>query len=162
MKRSVLLLLLDSLYASLVWCRLCLLCQACMMCYVTKATLIYFIPCIIIKKLKNCRTSLTNHTGSISYHIMPLISNALGHKHTDIQTHAYWLQTKAISRNLKSDLRLDTNVKSHYIILVLYTFRMCDWICKNGFYTFNYKYIFEIFNLLYLKNAQNSLYAFLC
>ena len=32
---------------------------------------------ICIKKLKSCRASLTNHTGSIFHHIMPLVINAL-------------------------------------------------------------------------------------
>ena len=48
--------------------------QACMMCCVTIAMPIHFIngKCHMTK-LKSCRTSLTNHTASVSYQIMPLV-----------------------------------------------------------------------------------------
>ena len=38
---------------------------------------------------------------------------------------------------------------------------ICDWICKKWSYMHNYKYVFEIFNLLYLKNARSGLHTFL-
>ena len=55
------------------------------------------------KKLKSCRTGLTNHTWSISNHIMPLVMNAIRrniHKHTHTHTHTD-TRTKTISRNQK-------------------------------------------------------------
>ena len=47
------------------------------------------------KKLKSCRTGLTNHTQSISHHVIPLVINVLGggHKHTHICIHTN-IQTK--------------------------------------------------------------------
>ena len=37
---------------------------------------------------KSHRTYLTNHMGSISHHIMPLVINSLGGRHTRKHTHA--------------------------------------------------------------------------
>jgi len=53
-----------------------------------------------INERETPKTCLTNHQGSISHHIMPLIINSPGvdtqaHTHTHILT----LRTKAISRN---------------------------------------------------------------
>jgi len=50
-----------------------------------------------INERETPETCLTNHKGSISHHIMPLVINSPtgGHTHTHIQTS----QTKAISRN---------------------------------------------------------------
>jgi len=50
-----------------------------------------------INKRETTKTYLTNHKGSISHHITPLVINSLmgGHTHTHIQTS--W--TEAISRN---------------------------------------------------------------
>ena len=45
---------------------------------------------------KSHRTYLTNHMGSISHHIMPLVINSLGGGHT--HTHAY-IRTETILRN---------------------------------------------------------------
>ena len=49
-------------------------------CCVTKA-----MPINFIDKLKSYRTTLTNHTVSVSHHIKPLVINALGSERT--QTH---------------------------------------------------------------------------
>ena len=61
-----------------------------MICCVTKAMPIHFINGKYhIKQLKSgksCKSSLTNHTQSISHHIMPLVINAFGDRHTDRQT----------------------------------------------------------------------------
>ena len=38
---------------------------------------------------KSHRTYLTNHMGSISHHIMPLVINSLGGGHTHMQTHTH-------------------------------------------------------------------------
>ena len=38
---------------------------------------------------------------------------------------------------------------------------ICDWICKKGSYTCNYKYDFEIFNSIYLQNDWSCLHVFL-
>ena len=72
------------------------------MCCVTKATPIHFTDgkCHI-KQLKSgkSRTYLTNHTLSISHHVMPLVINSLG---ADTHTHMHTCrcaQIKAISRN---------------------------------------------------------------
>ena len=35
----------------------------------------------------SCKTCLTNHMGSISYHITPLVINSLGGRHTHTHTH---------------------------------------------------------------------------
>ena len=65
------------------------------MCCVTKATSIHFIDCNIrqLKSRKSHKTCLTNHTGSMSHHIiMSLVIKALGgghittHRHAHIQT----------------------------------------------------------------------------
>ena len=42
-----------------------------------------------IKQLKSHKTCLTNHTGSIWHHIMPLVINALRIGHTDTHMHTY-------------------------------------------------------------------------
>ena len=46
----------------------------------------------------SCRTCLTNHMGSISRHIMPLVINSLGGGHTHINTHTD-IRTETILRN---------------------------------------------------------------
>ena len=57
-----------------------------MMCSVTKVTPIHFIDgkCNIkqLKSKKSQKTSLFNHTRSMSHHIMPLVINAIGGGHT--------------------------------------------------------------------------------
>ena len=58
-----------------------------------------------ITPYKNHKTYLTNHMGSISHHIMPLVINSLGggqthtrkHTHTRIQTFADRRNSKKIS-----------------------------------------------------------------
>ena len=48
---------------------------------------------------KSHRTYLTNHMESISYHIMPLVINSLGGRHTHKQTCIPTFVVKAILRN---------------------------------------------------------------
>jgi len=50
-----------------------------------------------INKREILKTCLTNHKGSISHHIMPLVINSLRGGHT--HTHTHIARTKAISRN---------------------------------------------------------------
>ena len=69
------------------------------MCCVNKTTPIHFINGKShIKQLKagKSHTCLTNHTWSMSHHIMPLVINALGSRHTHRHTNTH---TKEISRN---------------------------------------------------------------
>ena len=75
-----------------------------MMCYITKTTPIHVIngECHIkqMKSGKSHKTSLSNHTQSISCHIIPLVTNALKGGHTDWHRHTHTdVQTKVISRN---------------------------------------------------------------
>jgi len=54
-----------------------------------------------INERETSKTCLTNHKGSISHHIMPLVINSLGggHKHTHKHTRILTSRIKAISRN---------------------------------------------------------------
>ena len=74
-----------------------------MICCVNKTMPIYFIiGKYHIKQMKvgkAVKTCLSNHTWSVSHHIMLLVINALRGGHTDRQTHIYQCTTKAISRN---------------------------------------------------------------
>ena len=83
LKCSILLQLLGSLYAFLLWLvrlQLCLLCQVCKMWRVTKA-MIHFIngKYCNYKEWKKPQTRLTCHTGSTLHHITPLVINAPKH-----------------------------------------------------------------------------------
>ena len=107
------------------------------MCYVNKATPIHFIDgkCHIKqlragKRLKSCKTCLTNHTWSISYHITLLVINVLGEdidKHSRTSARTYTCthndaRTKAISRNqacagrrpTHALLKIDYKMKQRY------------------------------------------------
>jgi len=64
-------------------------------------------PKLFLNNYSNChineketpKTCLTNHKGSISHHIMPLVINSLGGGHTHTHTRIQTSRTKAISRN---------------------------------------------------------------
>ena len=56
---------------------------------VTNATPIQFIDG---NKLESCGMGSTNHTRPISYHIMPLVINAFGGRHTDTHIHKHTYQ----------------------------------------------------------------------
>jgi len=79
-----------ALYMQFPWCTLFIKATP------TNYMIHHFFICHINKR-ETPTTCLTNHKGSISYHITPLVINILGggHTHTCIQTS----QTKAISRN---------------------------------------------------------------
>ena len=72
-------------------CHLSLLWQAFMTHCVNKATPIRFIngKCHIkqLKAGKSHKICLTNHTQSVSHHIMPLVINTLGSRQTHTNTH---------------------------------------------------------------------------
>ena len=98
LKRSVFRVVLLELvprHLSLLW-------WAYTMCFVNKVTPINFFDgrCHIkqLRAGKSHKICLTNHTWSISYHIMPLVINGLegGDTHTHGNTD---MQAKAISRN---------------------------------------------------------------
>ena len=93
----VVLLLLVSQHLSLLW-------QVFMTSCVNKTIPIHFIDgrCHIkqLKAGKKGKTCLTNHTRSISHHIIPPVIKVLKGRHTDRHRHTHNdMQTKAISRN---------------------------------------------------------------
>ena len=91
----------------------------CMMHYVTKAMPNYFINS---KKPKSCRTRLTNHTGSMSHHIMPLVINALMvGRQTDIPKceQKQFQESKRVLRLAHSRFKNQTNNYLHLIVAIL-------------------------------------------
>ena len=58
---------------------------------------------------KSHRTFLTNHIGSISHHITPLVINSLGGRHTHTYTHTH--AHTHTHTNTHTDIRRQSNSK---------------------------------------------------